>query len=146
MINILMISTSEKGSTLYFDDCKTKNISIKPINFIKKLCINNGSSLEGRIASFKYLTNTRQKPCILIKEGLIYIPTLSSNNSDCKYLLYNRIVWVKKDNNDSLVLFDNGLKLNVDVNYRTLRKQLQRCDLFKSKLLSKESLDWSKYE
>ncbi len=144
MKNILMIKSFENGSKLYFDNGEVETIDIKPLKLIKELCIKNGSSLEGRIASFKHLTSTRQKPCVMIKDGLVYIPTFSFNNIECSYLLYNRIVWVKKDEHNCIVLFDNGLKLKVDVSSRTLRKQLKRCDLFKEKLLSKDNLDYKK--
>lgn len=140
MQNIFMISNENNTTKLTFDNGETKYLNILPLKLLQHLCIINGSSLDGRVKSFKYLTTSRVKPCIMIKESAIYMPTMSSSNQECEYVLYNRIVWIRKEGYKSLVLFDNGYKLIVNCSYKVLRKQLKRCDLFKDKLMHENFL------
>ncbi len=134
MEKILIIKEVNNQTLVITDDKEEIIVNEKPLKLIEKLCLINGSSLQGRTESFKYLTNTTQKACILIKDNILLMPTLSMYNSECVYILYNKVVWVKQDEHKTMVLFNNGFKASIDCGHRTIRKQLKRCDEFYEKL------------
>lgn len=118
----------------------------RPTDYLAKECLLRGSSMEGRIASFKYLTDTRQKPAVLVSEltNHIYFPSESPKRSTCLWLLYNDIVRVDKiDYANSLVTFVNSDKIVAGVNKRVIDKQIKRCELFLRKLNEAETLRFS---
>ena len=135
MMDILLIEEKNKKTNIYLANNELKVLNCRPIKFIEDLCLICGSTLSGRINAFNKIINSKQKACIMVSENIIFIPTMSIKNAECQYIQYNRIVRVKGIKNKTNILFDNGNKITVDCSYRTLQKQIKRCDLFVERLL-----------
>ncbi len=134
----------ENCSCVYYDE-KTKEtvllnekkevlrIKAKPIKLFEKVCLENGSTLEGRLSNFRYELNVKQKPCILINEpGLIlFIPTMSMSSTKCMYFQYRKIQTVKTSENGFCnIETKQGTVYQVDVDIRVLKKQIKRSKIY----------------
>ena len=112
----------------------------EPVNtYLDKLCLSNGSSMRGRIDAYSYLTSFHQKPIILINEisQSLLFPLYGLNNKENVWICYNDIFDVKKVNDyQTKVIFISGYKTILDVNYRIINKQIERCKIYLDKLQS----------
>ncbi len=74
---------------------KSNNIQ----NYLNKLCLENGSTLQGRKDSYKYLMHQKKFIPILVHETLIYFPTKATKAPDCIWINYfsiDYVVYTKK--------------------------------------------------
>ena len=135
---------------VYYDPAAGKTVIISetgrhgffigtPIKWLDQMCIAHGSTYKGRVDAFRTLTDTVQKPAVLISEMThqIFFPTVSSTSDDCVWLCADRIFSIHaKDAQHSLVLFMDGNKIELAVSRRTLMKQMKRCEMFLEKMRS----------
>ena len=125
---------SSQGVTVTIDETGHHGFFCgRPQAYLNELCLLYGSTFEGRTQAFKILTGTVQKPACLISEsaGIVYFPTLSYRDDDCVWLCASAIYNVKAiDMHHSLVNFFNGNKIELAVNIRTVKKQMDRCEQF----------------
>ena len=107
-------------------------------------CMQNGSNMNGRIISFRHITGCRQKPGVLISERtqIIYFPTLSSKNPACTWICFNEVFRFHSMKADQTIIqFASGIKIMIDVNYRIIRNQMNRCRSFLNLLNNAYSSD-----
>lgn len=134
----LMISfDAEKRQSILWMDKGYELYSGLPKAFLNELCLHSGSTYEGRIQSFRYMTHTRQKTPVMISEitGSIYFPTLSPESADCVWMHYNDILEIRQRSlNCTVVLFKNGNKIDMDLNCRIIRNQMKRCAAYLNSL------------
>lgn len=108
-----------------------------PRDCLNDFCIPFGSTYQGRIDAFRTLTGTVQKPAVMISEitGQMFFPTVSPDSNDCVWICLQTVFRIRKaENNTSIVIFSDGNKIDLAVSVRTLRTQIQRCDLFLKKM------------
>lgn len=132
-MNISFIVKNRNNNLIYPD----KKVILNLKKYLKDECILNGSSFKGRIDSFKYLTDSKQKPCILISlEKKIMLMPIFSLKSETNYLInyfmIHKIVY--KDYNCTMIEFINGDQVQIDVNNRIIKKQYDRCLKFINKI------------
>lgn len=141
MNELIMIAKDGKGSLLTYADHHSVHVDQDPLAYLDNLCIDHGSSLAGRTASFKALTGAVQKACVLISERsqMIYMPLLSLTNPQNVWLLYQAVVSVKKAENGCEVLFSNGTKRTFSLDPRVIRLQMKRCREFLNKINDPET-------
>ena len=104
--------------------------SEKPLALLDRACMKNGSTAQGRMASFRALLGVKQKAAVLISEVSqeIWFPTLSMNNRECEWVCFSRILSVRSiDDHASQVTFASGVQAEVGCGVRTLRLQIRRC-------------------
>lgn len=132
----IMIENDKKGSLLVYTDGQSVHDDREPLCFLNDLCLQHGSSLEGRRTSFKALTGAVQKACVLLSERSqeIYMPLLSDQNPDNIWLLYHAVMSVKKAERGCAVLFADGNRKVFPVDPRVVRLQMKRCAEFLNKI------------
>lgn len=111
------------------DDTKITSLNGNLQEYLNTLCLKNGSSLKGRIDSFNYITKSKQKTPIVISfnNGEILMPLLSIYSNYCILLNYCQIKKITKiDDNKTLVIFINDDKIEFDINFRIINKQIKR--------------------
>lgn len=114
--------------------------SEKPLALLNRACLRNGSTAEGRMASFRKLLDVKQKAAVLISEVSqeIWFPTLSMNSRECEWICCSSILSVKSiDDHASMITFANGVQASVSCDVRTLRLQIKRCRTY-LEMLSEE--------
>lgn len=111
-------------------------IHLNPILVLNQFCIERGSSLEGRMKSFQVLTNTKQKPAVLLDERnqLLLFPTHGITNDACVWISYHEVFSYHAQGNQTEIVFVNGEKLLLSVQYRTIKLQMERCEMFLQQL------------
>ena len=115
-----------------------QNHAEETLNFIENYCLANGSTLEGRNVAFRHLTHSRYKPCLVVsnQKGLYYLATRRIQNKAELYLInfleldHYQIIDVKH----TLLVFKNGFKFKLDVNYRILKRQIKLMRLYLSSI------------
>lgn len=131
-IEFIRYSRDKRKTVLVDVNGKSYTIKKSPVWLLKKMVCLGGSSYEGRLKSFKQLTNSVQKPCVLVNErkGTIYIPTTKDTNKECYWLNYNDIFDYKSKGNGTAIYFSNGVVVEVPVDRRVIKKQMDRCQQF----------------
>lgn len=127
-----------------FSDGRTIQYDHSAEHMLDSWCMQNGSDMRGRIISFRHITGCRQKPAVLISERtqIIYFPTLSAKNPDCTWICFNEVFRFHSTRADqTMIQFASGIKVMIDVNYRIVRNQMNRCRNFLNLLNSAYSSD-----
>lgn len=137
IIYILKYDSIKQGSMAIDEKGKETLFSKRPLELLDHWCKQNGSTCIGRMEAFQSLTNSRQKPAILISERTqdIFFPTLSKNHDDCiwlnnKYILKTKAV----DLDHTEIQFYNGFRFLLPLNRRIIQNQIARCEKFISVL------------
>lgn len=106
------------------------NVRQTPDLLIKKACIDNWSTYKGRRDAVIYKTNFKRKvPIPIDRSKQIYaFPTHATKNLDCHWIFCGHILQITEDQetNRSIINFNNGLALPINVSTHTLRQQYQR--------------------
>ena len=103
-------------------------IDKSPINIIERSCRYFGSSYLGRHIGTKNLIGISHKSPIIIEESknIIYFPTTSPRLKECIWISLKHIKDYKNNNGKSLVLFENGQTLEINMSYGSFDNQYLR--------------------
>ncbi|WP_087974847.1 competence protein ComK [Oceanobacillus rekensis] len=105
-----------------------------PIELIKKACLENHSTYDGRRDAVVYQTGYKRKVPIPINPGsdLYSFPTHSTTDPHCSWLFYHSISNIKPASGltnpqlRTIITFHNGKQIPIDISYYTLKKQMGR--------------------
>src|SRR5690606_13361775 len=105
-----------------------------PFEIIKRGCLENFSTYEGRRDSVTHLTGYKRKVPIPISvhRNIFVFPTHGVKDLDCCWIFYHQvesIVEQKPNVNQSIVLFKSGSEVLVSASKSELFKQLERTRL-----------------
>lgn len=89
-------------------------------------CKINGSSYLGRYDSSKLLIGKSSKLPIILEESRkqLYFPTTSPKNKECCWISYNNLKSYEKNNENSILIFKNNKKLEINTSSKIIEKQL----------------------
>lgn len=115
---------------------RTFIVNMKPLEIIERSCQYFGSSYAGRQIGTKNLIGISHKSPIIIEESreIIFFPTNSPRLYDCCWISLKNIDKYKKINNNSLIIFNNGYLLDLDISYGSLDNQVLRATRLESVL------------
>lgn len=107
-----------------------------PMEIIESSCQYFGSSFLGRLRGTKNLTGITHKSPIIIEETneIIFFPTSSPRLYECCWISLNNISEYYKNSDNSVILFDTGYKLSLDISYGSLDNQILRATRLESVL------------
>ena len=107
-----------------------------PYEIITYSCLYFGSSYEGRISATRYLLGISYKSPIVIEESrnLIFFPTNSPKLQDCSWISLKSIVDYKRNNSKSMILFENNVRLPLDISFGSLENRIMRASRLDSML------------
>jgi competence protein ComK len=111
-----------------------------PMEIIESSCQFFGSSYDGRHMGTKNLIGVSHKSPIIIEESkeIIFFPTNSPRLYDCCWVSLKHIGEYKKINNTSLVVFNSGYLLELDISYGSLDNQILRAARLESVLRARK--------
>ena len=103
-------------------------VNKSPINIIERSCRYFGSSYLGRHIGTKNLIGISHKSPIIIEESknIIYFPTTSPRLKECIWISLRHIKDYKNNNGKSLILFENGQTLEINMSYGSFDNQYLR--------------------
>lgn len=129
---LAIIPFEGKAQILEIND--TKVIKDNVINIISYNCRLNGSTLEGRQKACSYLIGIFYKPPIILDEikNIILIPTHSSKNKDCAWIILNNIIKYYALDNKAQIVFKNHKTYKLNVSYNQFDRQVMRATRLES--------------
>ncbi len=115
---------------------RTLIVNQTPMKIIDRSCKYFGSSYQGRFIGTKNLIGVSHKAPIIIEETreIIFFPTSSPRLNNCSWLSLKHLQNYKKSNNNSIILFNSGYLLNLDISYGILDNQVLRATRLESVL------------
>lgn len=138
----LAIIPSKKNSIIY-EDKKEYEIENTPFEIMDYSCKYFGSSYEGRKEGTKAILNVSYKVPIVIENSrnIIFFPTTSPRCDDCCWISLKNIEKIEADKyNSTLVIFKNGVSINIPVSIRTIQNQIFRASRLNLILRDREIL------
>ncbi len=110
----------------------------RPIQILERWCLNNGSSLAGRMQSFRFLTGTVQKPAVLVSERsqLLYFPLSGIRDPRCIWICFSAVLSWHSAGADTIICFFDGSEITVPVERRVVAGQIKRCGTFLERINS----------
>lgn len=124
---LAIIPIGEKKSKVIEKDCSLI-INNSPKNIMDESCRYYGSSIEGRQKGTTSLTGISYKAPIVVQEdnNIIFFPTTSPRLKNCMWISLNNIedYYYDFDKNSSIILFDNGEKLEINTSFCVLNNQI----------------------
>ena len=115
---------------------RTLIVNQTPMKIIDMSCKYFGSSYQGRFIGTKNLIGVSHKAPIIIEETreIIFFPTSSPRLNNCSWLSLKHLQNYKKSNNNSIIVFNSGYLLNLDISYGVLDNQVLRATRLESVL------------
>jgi competence transcription factor ComK len=129
-MHYILIRNTCSGCEAVTDSGDVISYPYSAVRLISMICLHNGSSLEGRMESFRYLTKTTQKSAVLLSERSMQIlfPTLGFLNHECVWISYNDLLDFSRTEATSVrIRFINGYSQTLDIDSRVIRNQVNRC-------------------
>lgn len=107
-----------------------------PMQIIEDSCSYFGSSYYGRAKGTQKLIGVSHKAPIIIEESreIIFFPTSSPRLYECCWVSLKNIDRYKKDEHNSLILFNSGYSLQLSMSYGSLDNQVLRATRLESVL------------
>lgn len=118
------------------ESSRTLIVNQSPMKIIDSSCKYFGSSYQGRFIGTKNLIGVSHKAPIIIEETkeIIFFPTNSPRLDNCAWLSLKHLQNYKKSNNNSVITFNSGYLLNLDISYGSLDNQVLRATRLESVL------------
>ena len=120
---------------------RTFIVNESPIKIIDRSCKYFGSSYQGRFMGTKNLIGISHKAPIIIEETkeIIFFPTASPRQYDCVWLSLKNLYEYKKGNNNTIVVFNGGHLLDLNISYGMMDNQVLRATRLESVLRLRKS-------
>lgn len=115
-------------SIVYEDEC-TYEVEETPFHIMEESCKYFGSSYQGRKEGARNILGAEYKVPIVIEDSdnLIVFPTTSPTSEDCMWISLKRVRKIEKmEYNNTKIIFDNGVEIDIPCSYRSIENQLSR--------------------
>jgi competence protein ComK len=97
---------------------------------MNKLCIQYGSTLQGRVVAARDLLNITKNTPIMVNDSIILFPTKSIRHIDCMYINYFEVEALMKRDKGCVITFKDCQKLELGVSYEKMKNRLALCERF----------------
>lgn len=103
-------------------------IDRRATKIIKKSCEYYGCTLEGRLKGSQKQLGMKYKLPIVIEntKELIFFPTISPRLDVCSWISLNNIKHYEKQGYGTLIEFNNGIKIQLEISIETIENQINR--------------------
>ena len=115
---------------------KTFIVDTTPMKIIENSCEYFGSSYQGRFSGTKNLIGITHKAPIIIEESreIIFFPTKSPRLYECAWISLKNLQNYKRNNDNTVISFNNGHLLDLEISYGSLDNQVLRAARLESVL------------
>lgn len=109
-------------------------VNMNTMKIIERSCNYFGSSYLGRHEGTKNLIGVSHKSPIIIEESrnMIYFPSTSPRLSGCSWFSLNHIIDYRDFNGKSIVYFENGESVEIDISIGSFDNQYLRATKLES--------------
>ncbi|MBE6153380.1 MAG: competence protein [Firmicutes bacterium] len=136
----LAIIPIENGKSKVIETHGEIIVNKTPMEIIEDSCLYFGSSYDGRHTATKYLLGISYKSPIIIEESrnIIFFPTNSPRQYNCCWISLRNIIDYKRKYNYSIIYFDNGKNIQLNISYGSLDNQILRATRLESIIRNKK--------
>ena len=136
----LAIIPIENGKSKVIETHGEIIVNKTPMEIIEDSCLYFGSSYDGRHTATKYLLGISYKSPIIIEESrnIIFFPTNSPRQYNCCWISLRNIIDYKRKYNYSIIYFDNGKNIILNISYGSLDNQILRATRLESIMRNKK--------
>ena len=125
-------------ATYVLDEKEEYIIPTTPTKIMEQACSYYGSSLKGRVAGTKEVSEIFYKPPIAVNpsNGMFFFPTSSPRLKTCSWIAHSHILTLhpKDDQRTTEIVFKNRRKVTLPVSYGIITNQVQRTAQFRYEL------------
>lgn len=116
----------------------------KPIHIVRKSCLYYGGSLQNSTNTARLTLRNRHKLPIVLTHGFgrpyIFLPTLSPSSEQNLWIAYHAIDNYEADGLGSVVHFENGRTVSLNISALTLQRQHSFAAILEKDFLKKQQL------
>jgi len=114
-----------------YHDGTSETIDITAIRLLDGCCRYHGATLAGRRQSICQRLGIRRKAPILVYHllGCIFFPLHGRRSAAGQWINYSQVSGLLRTEPCTIV-FRSGRRLTADASFRTVRRQVQRCEAF----------------
>lgn len=129
---LLALYQEHEESVLIKANGSRSRIAKPPLRLLEDCCLFFGSTLQGRKEAAGKILHIQQKIPILLseKKEILFFPTVSYQRKDCIWIHANAVASFHGDSKHTKLLFKSGDELHLPIAYRTIYRQMQRCEEF----------------
>ncbi len=115
---------------------KEIEIDMTPMKIIDNSCKYFGSSYKGRFYGTRNLIGVSHKAPIIVEESreIIFFPTASPRLYECAWISLKNINDYKRSLDSSIIVFNSGYNLELEMSYGSLDNQILRAARLESVL------------
>lgn len=121
---LYLLSSLFESDTYIYNSVNMEKIKAKPHDIFEQLCLDDLTTLKGRLDAIKKKYGMRKNIPIYLKPDLVLF-RISIDDHEL-YLNAWMILNLRAENDDTVIHFKNGTKLLVNKNIRFLKRQWQR--------------------
>lgn len=143
--NTLAILSCGKEKSKIIEDDKEFYVNLSPLKIIDNSCKYFGSSYDGRFNGTKSILGISHKSPIIIEESsrIIFFPTTSPRLERCSWISLNNISDYYKLYGDTIIKFNCGKKIKLEISYGIIDNQVLRSLRLES-IFSKRLINFEK--
>lgn len=130
----------DNKSTKVIEEDSSFLVNNSCMKIIEESCEFFGSSFIGRQKGTKSLIGINYKSPIIIEESknIIYFPTTSPRLKECSWFSLNHIKSYESKEGKTLIFFENGEKLVVNISYGSFDNQFLRAAKLETTLIKRK--------
>ncbi len=121
---LYLLSSPFESDTYIYNSVNIEKVKAKPHDIFEQLCLDDLTTLKGRLDAIKKKYGMRKNIPIYLKPDLVFFRIPIDNHE--LYLNAWMILNLRAENNDTVIHFKNGTKLLINKNIRFLKRQWQR--------------------
>ncbi|NBK96555.1 MAG: hypothetical protein EOM50_00800 [Erysipelotrichia bacterium] len=129
-INYLFYDAQSKQTKIKMCDQTQFIFNMRIKKVLELLCLRYGSTMQGRIEFFAYTLHIHQKVPLLVSERheLLLFSLYGMRHKEAMWIAYHQVKKVNNQKNlTTLLHFKNNEIIHVKINYRSIKRQMQRC-------------------
>ena len=138
---MLLAMYQKKEMTVLLKEHGKYCIVKKPVlSLLEEACLFYGSTLQGRTIAAKKILQIHQKVPILVseKKETLWFPTVSATRDDCIWIHANEVVSYHAKGKRTQVIFPSKDEIELAIAYRTIQRQMRRCEQLRMYLRAHE--------
>lgn len=131
----LAIIPLKKDTSKVFEDEHEYLVEKIPFEIMEDSCKYFGSSYVGRREGAKEILGAEYKVPIMVEDSnnLVFFPTISPNDPECAWIAAKQVKYFEEINaNKIVVTFENDIKIELPISYRSFQNQLLRATRLES--------------
>lgn len=124
--DILYLKKGNRTTWIYQKNDMVQEVSQTIEKFLNQFCLKDLTTLEGRIKAISEVYHIKKQIPIYLSNQLILIQIANKKEIDNIYINSYNIIDMIKDNNNTVIYFSDGSKIQIEKAYHLIKKYYNR--------------------